>query len=151
VKIYSLRCAALAYRVTTPSKVAIDLDTDVIGRWRVFPDCLHLQVAVEAGDNTARLRAAAKAIRRVVRMTTPTCLVVNGFAGFAAPDAHPEPETARAVLADLIDRLTARPDDLPCHVAPFGWNKQFKYAVLDGEWQQRFIHINQAAPRKEGP
>lgn len=145
MKIYALRCVTMSYCVTTPSKVAVDLDTDVIGRWLQFPDSLHLQIAVEQGD-AARLSAAAKAIRRVVRMTEPTRLVINGFAGFAAPDARPEHEAARTVLADLVDRLTSRPDDVPCHWAPFGWNKRFNLDVLDGEWKQRFIRIPEHQP-----
>lgn len=140
MKIFSYYCPVLVYAVTTPSKVAIEIDTDLIGAWQDVPRALLLQIGVEDSDH-ARIAPAAKAVRRIARNTGARHLVINGFAALADPAARPEPSAAHAILTDLAARLTSRPDDLPLRTLPFGWNKTFRLAISAGEWEQRLTHL----------
>ena len=140
MKILVNRCHALGYAVVSPSKVAAPIDTELIGVWRYQRNCLLLQIGIEEQDATCTGRAA-KEIRRAARQTRPRALVINAFSQLANPAARCAPDPAQAILADLVARLTARPEDLPVVQLPFGWNKSFRLSVAAGEWEQHLIHL----------
>ncbi len=144
MRILSSRCRTFVYTVTTPSQVAIELGSTVIGTTNRFDDCLFLMVGVERGDSRLGSRPV-KSIRRIAAKTDARCIVINGFSHLAHPSIRPDVDTARGVLDRLIEGLEAR--SLRVHLMPFGWNKQWTADVLDGEWEQRMDHLTPAIPR----
>lgn len=59
------------------------------------------------------------------------------------PSGHPgersDVPTALTVLTGLAESLEAR--GVRVHLMPFGWNKRWQADVLDGEWEQRVVHL----------
>lgn len=138
--IYSQLCDWINYTPDTPSKVAVQLPAAEVGVKQSFECCLYLQIGVEKGDLQV-LTAAASKVRRIVRMTQPRSLLINGFASLAAPRNAADPEQARAVLEALATRpLSAQ--GLAIDAMPFGWNKTIESRALSGEWQQRVTFVN---------
>jgi hypothetical protein len=138
MKIFSSRCRTFEYTVTTASPAAIELEPTAIGATNSFSDCLVLMVGVERRDS-ASSEAATKAVRRIAAKTEASHIVINGFAHLANPGERSDIPTARDVLAGLAERLTERGERV--HLMPFGWNKRWQADVLDGEWEQRVVHL----------
>ena len=136
--IFSQLCDHLAYAPQTPSKVAVPLPAALVGREHRAEHCLYLQIGVEHDDQRT-LSTAIKAIRRIARRTDAKSLVINGFAGLAAPQRAADAEQARLVLAAMAARLENAGWQLV--VMPFGWNKTLTLQVVSGEWAQRVTHL----------
>ncbi|WP_433683896.1 threonyl-tRNA synthetase editing domain-containing protein [Nocardia sp. CA-119907] len=138
MKILSSRCRTFEYTVTTASPAAVDLESTAIGVPKTFSDCLLLMVGVERGDS-ASSTAAAKIVWRIASKTDAAHIVINGFSHLATPGERSDIPTALHVLADLAESLEARGAHV--HLMPFGWNKRWHADVLDGEWEQRVVHL----------
>jgi hypothetical protein len=82
-------------------------------------------------------------VRRIAAKTAASGIVINGFAHLAAPGRRSDIETAVQVLANLVEHLEKR--GAPVHLMPFGWNKRWQADVLDGEWEQRMVHLPESA------
>jgi hypothetical protein len=138
MRILSQRCRTLTYRVTTASPCAIPLDDTVRGVTHLFTDCLLLHAGVEQGDRS-RIGDAAKSVRRILTKTGADAIVINGFSHLGDPARRSDVPTAMEVLTALSERLAAR--GVTVHLMPFGWNKRWSADVLDGEWEQRVVHL----------
>jgi hypothetical protein len=138
MKIFISRCRTFEYTVTTAGPSAVKLEPTKLGVPQSFAHCLALMIGVERGDLSS-LSLATKMIRRVVTKTDATSIVINGFSHLATPDNRPDVSVAEKVLSDLSDRLERRGERV--HLMPFGWNKRWRADVLDGEWEQRVIHL----------
>ncbi|MEU4340825.1 threonyl-tRNA synthetase editing domain-containing protein [Nocardia sp. NPDC023852] len=146
MKIFSSRCRTFEYTVTTASPSAIWLEPAKVGVAQSFSDCLALMIGVERGDLSS-LSVATKMIRRVVTKTDATSIVINGFSHLATPGNRSDVAISKEVLSSLSARLEARGERV--HLMPFGWNKRWNADVLDGEWEQRVIHL--PAPGMDPP
>jgi len=138
MRIVSNRCRTFEYTVTTASPVAVSLEPAAIGVTNSFSDCLLLMVGVERGDCSAS-KAATKIVRRIASKTDASHIVINGFSHLANPGERSDVPTALTVLTDLAESLQARGASV--HLMPFGWNKRWQADVLDGEWEQRVVHL----------
>jgi hypothetical protein len=138
MKIFSSRCRTFEYTVTTASPAAVDLESAAIGVPNTFSDCLLLMVGVERDDSTSS-KAAAKIVRRIASKTNASHIVINGFSHLATPGERSDVPTALTVLTSLAECLRAR--GARVHLMPFGWNKRWQADVLDGEWEQRVVHL----------
>ncbi|MEU0503394.1 threonyl-tRNA synthetase editing domain-containing protein [Nocardia sp. NPDC005998] len=138
MKILSSRCRTFEYTVTTASPVAVSLEPAAIGVTNSFSDCLLLMVGVERGDSPPS-KAAIKIVRRIASKTDASHIVINGFSHLATPGERSDVPTALTVLASLAESLEAR--GVLVHLMPFGWNKRWQADVLDGEWEQRVVHL----------
>ncbi|WP_328411175.1 threonyl-tRNA synthetase editing domain-containing protein [Nocardia sp. NBC_00403] len=147
MRIYSSRCHTFEYTVTTPSPAAIDLEPAALGVTNTFSDCLLLMVGVERGDLSFS-KVATKNVWRIAAKTHATCIVINGFAHLASPGERSDVPTALSVLSNLAERLQQR--GVQVHLMPFGWNKRWQADVLDGEWEQRVVHLPTASANHDG-
>ncbi len=95
-------------------------------------------VGVERGDSTSST-AAAKIVRRIASKTDASHIVINGFSHLATPGERSDIPTALHILTNLAESLQARGAHI--HLMPFGWNKRWQADVLDGEWEQRVVHL----------
>lgn len=143
MRILSQRCRTFTYTVTTASPCAVPLDISFRGVAHPFTDCLAIHVGVETGDLT-RVGDATKSIRRIIAKTAATAVVLNGFSHLADPALRGDVPTAMEVLAALTDRLAAKGERV--HLMPFGWNKRWTAEILDGEWEQRIVHLLPRTP-----
>ncbi len=138
MRILSQRCRTFTYTVTTAGPCAVPLDVSSLGIAHPFTDCLVLHVGVEMEDR-ARVGDAAKAVRRIIAKTGATDVVINGFSHLADPAQRGNAPTAVEVLNALTERLVGRGERV--HLMPFGWNKRWSAEILDGEWEQRMVHL----------
>ncbi len=148
MRILSQRCRTFTYTVTTAGPCAVPLDVSTLGIPRPFTDCLALHIGVEKGDHT-RVGDAGKAVRRIVAKTAATDVVINGFSHLADPALRGDATTAMEVLATLTERLAGKGHRV--HLMPFGWNKRWSAEILDGEWEQRMVHLPPHAPALTPP
>jgi len=143
MRILSQRCRTFTYTVTTAGPCAVPLDVSFLGVARPFTDCLALHIGVEKGDHT-RVNDATKSIRRIIAKTAATDVVLNGFSHLADPARRSDVPTAIEVLAALTERLAGKGERV--HLMPFGWNKRWSAEILDGEWEQRVVHLLPRTP-----
>ncbi|GAB2689073.1 hypothetical protein [Nocardia thraciensis] len=157
MRIFSSRCHRFEYRITAASPCAVGLEPSDIGVTKPFVDCLLLLVGVERGD-LALTGAAVDIVKRIAAHTGSSCIVIDGFAQWAADDGLLGPATefdvlagladALDVLADLTERLEERGELV--HLMPFGWSKIRRADVLDGLWTQHVTDVRRDAPAWSG-
>ncbi|WP_216899703.1 threonyl-tRNA synthetase editing domain-containing protein [Nocardia alni] len=143
MRILSQRCRTFTYTVTTAGPCAVPLDVAILGIPHPFTDCLVLHIGVEKGDD-ARVGDAVKSVRRIIAKTAATDAVINGFSHLADPAQRGDVPMAMGVLDALTERLADKGTRV--HLMPFGWNKRWSAEILDGEWEQRMVHLPHRAP-----
>ncbi len=132
------RSRTFEYRATTASPAAVDLESAAVGVSDTCPDCLSLMVGMECGDSTSST-AAAKIGWRIAAETDASYIVINGCSHLANPGERSDIPTALHVPTNLGE--SAQDRGARVHLVPFGWKKLWQADALDGEREQRVVHL----------